>query len=273
LTTTPIPTTTATPTPTPPPGTTSLYFSLAYDGTVGGLAAANEDIVAFNGSGFNVYFDGSDVGLGSLAIDGFAITGPKEILFSFSEPGAVPGISGTVDDSDIVQFAATSLGDNTAGSFSLYFDGSDVGLTFNAEDIDAVESLPNGDLLFSTLGSFGVTGVSGYDEDVIEFTPSSLGENTAGSWALYFDGSDVGFWDGAGEDVDALAVDVAGNIYLSSAGRFAVPAVAGQDDDVFVFTPSSTGSNTAGTYGSTLFFDGSAYGLGTNNNLFAIDLP
>lgn len=257
----------------PPPDTTSLYFSLAHDGAVGGLAVANEDIVVFDGSGFSVYFDGSDVGLGGLAIDAFAITGPNEILFSFSEPGTIPGISNTVDDSDVVKFVAASLGDNTAGSFSFYFDGSDVGLTLNAEDLDAVELLPNGHLLLSTLGSFGVTGVSGYDEDVIEFTPASLGENTAGAWVLYFDGSDVGFGDGAGEDADGLAVDAAGKVYLSSAGRFSVPGVAGEDDDVFVFTPTSTGTNTVGTYASSLFFDGSAYGLGTNNNLFAIDLP
>lgn len=237
------------------------------------MAAANEDVIAFDGSGFSVYFDGSDVGLGALAIDAFAITGPDEILFSFVEPGAVPGISDTVDDSDVVRFTATSLGADTAGSFSLYFDGSDAGLTFNAEDVDAVELLPNGHLLFSTTGGFGVTGVSGADEDVIEFAPTSLGENTAGAWSLYFDGSDVGFWDGAGEDVDGLAIDAAGNMYFSSAGRFSVPGVAGEDDDVFVFTPTSTGTNTAGTYASSLFFDGSAYGLGTNNNLSAIDVP
>jgi hypothetical protein len=246
---------------------------LAYNGAVGGLAAANEDIVAFDGSHFSVYFDGSDVGLSSLAIDAFAITGPNEILFSFSEPGSISGITDTVDDSDVVRFSATSLGDNTAGSFSLWLDGSDVGLTFNAEDIDALEVLPNGHVLLSTTGGIGVTGVSGTDEDVIEFAPTSLGEDTAGVWGFYFDGSDVGFWDGAGEDADALAIDAAGNLYFSSAGRFSVPGVAGEDDDVFVFTPTSTGTNTAGTYASTLFFDGSAYGLGANNNLFAIDLP
>ena len=47
----------------------------------------------------------------------------------------------------------------------------------------------------------------------------------------------------------------------------------GGDDDVFVFTPTSPGANTAGTYASSLFFDGSAYGLGPNNGLFAIDVP
>jgi hypothetical protein len=83
----------------------------------------------------------------------------------------------------------------------------------------------------------------------------------------------VGFWDGAGEDADGLAIDASGKLYFSSAGRFSVPGVAGEDDDVFVFTPTSTGSNTSGTYASTLLFDGSAYGLGPNNGLFAIDLP
>jgi hypothetical protein len=42
--------------------------------------------------------------------------------------------------------------------------------------------------------------------------------------------------------------------------------------DVFVFTPSSLGSTTLGTFPSALFFDGSLYGLGSND-VFAIDLP
>jgi hypothetical protein len=41
---------------------------------------------------------------------------------------------------------------------------------------------------------------------------------------------------------------------------------------VFVFTPSSLGSTTLGTFASALFFDGSLYGLGSND-VFAIDLP
>ncbi len=47
--------------------------------------------------------------------------------------------------------------------------------------------------------------------------------------------------------------------------------VSGRDEDVFVFTPSSLGSSTAGTFAATLFFDGSAYGL-SGNDIYGIDL-
>jgi hypothetical protein len=73
------------------------------------------------------------------------------------------------------------------------------------------------------------------------------------------------------EDVDAAAVS-SGNIYLSTLDLFAVPGVSGGDEDVFVFTATSTGANTAGSYSPTLYFDGSSFGLSAND-LFAIDLP
>jgi hypothetical protein len=88
---------------------------------------------------------------------------------------------------------------------------------------------------------------------------------------MYFDGSDVGLTTSA-EDIDAAAVDAAGNIYLSTFNNFAVTGVSGADDDVFVFTPTSLGTTTSGTYSSTLYFDGSAFGLAANDVL-AIDLP
>ena len=53
----------------------------------------------------------------------------------------------------------------------------------------------------------------GKDEDVLAFTPTSLGDVTSGSWAMYFDGSDVGLAETSGEDVDAL--DVVGGKDLS----------------------------------------------------------
>ena len=188
---------------------------------------ANEDILAFDGAVFSLFFDGSDVGLSGFTIDAFSIISPTEILMSFTAAGAIPGISGTVDDSDIVKFTATSLGPNTAGSFELYFDGSDVELTFGSEDIDAIELLPNGHLLISMVGSFIVGGLTGADADILEFTPSSLGDNTAGTWAFYFDGSDVGLTT-ISEDIDAVAVDsITGKIYLSTAGNFAVTGLAG----------------------------------------------
>jgi hypothetical protein len=231
---------------------------------------ANEDIVAFDGSAFSLYFDGSDVGLGSFTLDAFAVISPTEILMSFTSAGTVGGVA--MDDSDILTFTATSLGATTAGTFSMYFDGSDVGLSSDSEDVDAVELLASGRLLVSTTGSVSVPGVSsGADEDLLEFTPTSLGTSTAGSWTLYFDGSDVGL-SSSSEDVDAVAVDGSGKIHLSTTGAFAVSGVSGADEDVFVFTPTSLGSTTQGTFAPALFFDASNHGLG-GNDVYAIDLP
>ena len=67
------------------------------------------------------------------------------------KPQSLAGL-GTVDDSDILRFTPSALGDNTAGSFALHFDGSDVGLTTNGEDIGAVEETADGNLLISTTG-------------------------------------------------------------------------------------------------------------------------
>ena len=259
-------TTTASVAPRP---TVVLYFSLGSSGTVGGVSVANEDIVAFDGSAFSLYFDGSDVGLSSFTIDAFAVISPTEILLSFTDAGTVGGVS--MDDSDVLKFTATSLGSATAGTFSMYFDGSDVGLSTSDEDVDAIELLSSGHLLVSTTGSVSVSGVSGEDEDLLELTPTSLGPATAGSWKLYFDGSDVGLRS-SDEDLDGVAVDGSGRILLSTTGAFSVPGRSGADEDVFVFTPTSLGATTAGTYGSSLFLDGSLYGLG-GNDVFAIDVP
>jgi 6-phosphogluconolactonase (cycloisomerase 2 family) len=261
------------PPPPPPPGQPVLSFSLRDSATVGGVLVANEDILSFDGTtGFETSFDGSDVGLSTLRIDAFAWADADSLLLSFDAPGSVPGIAGTVDDSDIVRFDATSLGTATNGTFRLSFDGSDVGLTTNAHDVDAVELLPDGGLLMSTTGSAAVSGATTRDEDLLAFTPTSLGDVTAGSFSLWFDGSDVGLGD-AGEDVDAAALDATGRLYLSTPDVFAVPGVSGADEDVFAFTPTTLDPpTTAGTYASTLFFDGSGYGLGAND-VFAIDVP
>jgi 6-phosphogluconolactonase (cycloisomerase 2 family) len=266
-----LPTSPPPPPPPPPPDGRPLYFSLRAAAIVGGVSATNEDILFFDGASFSLSFDGSDVGLGSLRLDAFSWLDQDSLLLSFDAPGIVPGIAGTVDDSDVVRFDASSLGADSAGGFSIYVDGSDVGLALDAHDVDAVELLPNGHVLLSTVGSVSVSGVAAVDEDLLELT-GTFGPTTTGTLSMYFDGSDVGLSTTAGEDVEAAAVDAAGKIYLSTADLFSVPGVSGADEDVFVFTPSSLGPVTSGTFSPTLYFDGSAYSLSAND-VFAIDLP
>ena len=105
----------------------------------------------------------------------------------------------------------------------------------------------------------------------VAFTPSSLGAVTAGSWELYFDGSDVGLSEGKNdEDIDALTVSDSGQIHLSTYHNFFVPGLTGGDDDIFVFTPISLGANTSGIYEPSFAFDGNSFGLELND-LTAID--
>jgi glucose/arabinose dehydrogenase/PKD repeat protein len=264
--------TTAT-TQTPAPPARPLYFSLLSNGTVGGISAANEDVVLSDPvATFTLISDGSDVGLSSSRLDALAWLDADTLLLSLDADGAVlPGVAETVDDSDVIRFDASSLGGTTTGTFSMYFDGSDVGLTTSGEDVDAFDLLAGGSLLLSTEGSASVTGVTGDDKDLLSFTPSSLGSTTSGGFGLYFDASDVGLT-ASGEDVDAVAVDVAGRIYLSTLNGFSVTSIAGADEDVFVFNPSTLGTTTTGTFDSTLYFDGSAFALSAND-LSAIDLP
>jgi predicted outer membrane repeat protein len=255
---------TPTPTSTPPYSYNPLYLSLTGSQTIGGVSSANEDILRFDGTNWSRFFDGSDVGLGSLNLFAFSIMDEDTILMSFSSTATIGGIDTTPQD--ILRFDATSLGDTTAGTFSMYFDGSDVGFdNTSSEKIDSISLLPDGRLLISTNGSPSVPGLTtGKDEDVLAFTPTSLGWSTSGTWALYFDGSDVGLSETSDEDIDALDV-VGANIYLSTLGNFSVTGLSGADEDVFVCAATSTGDVTACTYSPSLYFDGSTWGLTSND--------
>jgi hypothetical protein len=171
-----------------------------------------------------------------------------------------------VDPWDIVQFTASSFGANTAGSFSLYFDGEDVGLeTATTEVVDALDVLPDGRILVSTTGNPVVPNVSAQDEDVLAFTPATLGAVTSGTWELYFDGTAVGLGDTSNEDTDALDVTSNGDVHLSTLVDFAVAGISGLNEDVFTCTPISLGINTACTFAQTLYFDGSLWALDAND--------
>jgi hypothetical protein len=89
---------------------------------VGGVAAEDVDILYFDGANWFMLFDASDVGVAASAqnLDGFYFLDADTILMSFDRPLTLGSLA--VDEFDIVQFDATALGDNTAGSFSMYFD-------------------------------------------------------------------------------------------------------------------------------------------------------
>ncbi|MCO5190544.1 MAG: proprotein convertase P-domain-containing protein [Anaerolineae bacterium] len=266
-TNTPAPTATNTPVPTPtntptPGGSDKIYVSSSTGGSIDGISFQDEDILLYDtGTGsWSMYFDGSDV-LPSTDINAFALLADGTILMSFNNAPNVSGV-GIVDDSDIVQFTPTSLGSTTAGTFVMFFDGSDVGLTTSGEDISSIAVSPAGNLVVSFLGSWSVTGASGVDEDLAEFAATSWGTSTSGTWSMYFDGSDVGLNTSSNEDVWGAYIATNGNIYLTTQGAFGVAGLSGDGSDIFICNSPTTGSVTSCS-SFTMYFDGSAEGIGS----------
>lgn len=253
-----------------------LYVSAKANGAADDLPFRDEDILRFDSADdeWEMYFDGSDVGLGATDVDAFTLTPEGDILLSLDAAAFnVPGL-GQVDDADIVKFIPTSTGSLTAGSFEMYLDGSDVGLESEAEDIDALWLAPNGDLIISTLGNFSAQ-IAGKDEDLLRFRPLSLGWDSAGQWAIYFDGSDVGLT-AAAEDVGGVWIDGQnGAVYLSVAGAFSVTGSGGAGLDIFVCRPQSLGNNTQCTFGPGVYWEGAATGFsgGALDGFFVLREP
>ena len=218
-----------------------LYFSTSAGVELPGVAGSGDDadIYSWNGVNYARVFDASVAGLPDSAdIDALLVVDADTFYMSFKDVVDPPGPLGNVEDEDIVLY--------DAGVWSLYFDGSDVGLGDGGsdEDVDAFEILPNGRLLISTLGNGSVPGVGGFkDEDLLRCT-GTFGPATTCTWAVYFEGSDVALTARLGE---CRRRSVAGaNIYLSTIGDFDTGGGnVGQGADVFVCIGATTGAATS----------------------------
>jgi subtilisin family serine protease/subtilisin-like proprotein convertase family protein len=260
--------------------TGEYLFSATAGGTLTGtdgvpVTFADADIVRLkvtaSGHEYSLFFDGSNFGLttGNEDIDAFTFLADGSLVVSTAGSFSVPGPGGTTltgGGEDLLRFTPSTPGNYTAGTWSFYFDGSDVGLSGSNENIDAVAVLSDGRVLISTSGFVSVSGASGEDEDLLAFY-GQLGANTLGSWSFYFDGSDVGLASNNGEDIDGLFVreyvlpSGLPRLFFNTVGNFSVPGVSGANEDVFAFNPTSLGANTAGSYGPGLGLDGDTFGL------------
>ena len=235
------------------------------NGNVSGLKYRDEDIIAYDQQTqkWTLFFDGSDVGLGNVDIDAFALLpvpgGDPQLLLSVDKDFTLKNF-GAVDESDILRFLPTQYGETTRGSYALYFDGSAVGLENKDEDVDAIGFDANGNLLISVDGAFNAQGLKGADEDLFQLSNFVPGGNTSGVWSLYFDGSGVKL-SSKGEDLMGLWTDPAhSQLYLTTRGNFAVPGASGDENDILLCRYTTLGNNTACTFtviwnGDTLGFD------------------
>jgi hypothetical protein len=265
-TNTPIPTATATATasPTPPPsGGETIYLSSTGSGTAGSVSFSSEDIVAYDSTTglWSMFFDGSDMGIGLNNLDAFALLDDGSILMSFTRAQTIGSLA-DVDDSDIIRFVPTSLGDTTAGSFEWFLDGSDVGLTSAGEDVDAIGWTADGRLLISVIGNASAGTITASDQQLLVLDNAVFGETSSGDWALYFNGTTADL-SANSEDINGTWLDATnGNIYLTTSGSFTVGSVSGDASDIFVCTPTTLGTSTTCSY--ALFWDAAAAGFGGN---------
>ena len=130
------------------------------------------------------------------------------------------------NDEDIVTY------DLTTGTWSMYFDGSDVGLSASSQEIDALHVNDDGTILLSLGAADTLPDVGAVDDfDILRFIPTSLGDITAGTYEFYLNGEDVGL---AGEDIDALGFDPNGDLVISLRGSYDLGTVKGGDEDMLI---------------------------------------
>jgi hypothetical protein len=193
--------------------------------TEDGLAYEPGDIIGAQGLGgaWFMAFDASENGLtANQNVNAFDLTVPAQngaaaavpgpIYLTFSQPRVrVPGVTGWVTSSDAVVFEEAQNGNAPEDNYELYFDGSDVGLTTRAEQIDSLSvwqpqlqapivpgDCAEGVLFISTAANYRVPGanggsMTGRGGDVLAFCATNLGPDTAGFWFKAFDAQAAGF--------------------------------------------------------------------------------
>ena len=228
--------------------TGQVFMSTTTAGTTDdAVAFGPEDILEWDGSAWSLFFDGSAAGLTPTGkwkhnVNAFHIDDGGDIIMSFTQNARlVPGIAPKVDGMDLVKWDGSA--------FSLFVDGSDVGLTNKTQEkIDALHILPGSEspvgagciayLLVSTQGPGRVTngpapGFKFSGEDVLGFCMTNSGADTTGLWHMVLDGSAEGMPRNA---TDSISVSPDGEtMYLTTQGAFAVDAAAGGHSMVYAY--------------------------------------
>jgi len=225
------------------------------EGVVDNMSYDKADIMEYTPAtgGWLPVLDGSSFGLdANTNISSVATLSDSSMLFTFIDRTSVPGV-GKVEPIDIVQFIPSSLGANTVGTFDLYFDGSDVDLNEGFEDITALSVQSDGSIVITVRDDFNAGGVTGGNNNLYQFIPTQLGEDTQGSWSVYLDALTAG----VPAAPNAIEILADGSVLLSFYDTVTLPTVGLVEDiDIVRFVPIGGG---AGTF--EMYFDGSSVGL------------
>jgi hypothetical protein len=186
--------------------------------SIGSLKIDDSDIVKFEATSlgqdktagtFSLFFDGATVGLRTnrANVDAFTLLPDGLLLISTEARVKVAGVNGDVraEDEDILALTPAAPDNYGSGDWSLYFDGSNVGIRSGSENIDGLAVGPRGEIYLTTTGKFSVNGLAGSGEDILTYPPTSLENSQASNFSptLFFDGRMHGL---NRNDVDAISV-------------------------------------------------------------------
>jgi hypothetical protein len=240
---------------TVPPTLHFSTFGIANPPGVAGTAD-DADVYYYSGTGFSRSIDVTAITNplpAATNVDGLVFVDATHFYMSFVANTAVPGLE-TVQDEDVVYY--------NAGTWSVWFDGTDPGLTANNQDLDAI-SIVGGTLYFSTVGNTNPPGVAGTADnaDIYKW-------NGVGSIPQFTRVVDVTLITNplpGGANVDGLVFVDATHFYMSFVDDINVPGLGlVQDEDVIYYN-----NGVWSTY-----FDGTAAGLTVANlDVDAFSIP
>ena len=242
----------------------NLTYETGPSGQTSGTFALITDIGSFGASDI----DGGHYVNASMTVGGVTLNA-GDLLLSTTGNQTVTSLNSLfVNDEDVFIFRPTSLNDYSSGTFFMFMDASDVGISDDIEALTLVEmnttvggqELIQGDILFYHDGF-----------DIHRFLPTSLGSTTSGTVSLFIDGSDLE----SEEEFEGIELieeqtDL-GDITLQ-AGQILVSWEVGQNEvgeneidpdvsDIVMLDLTSVGSNTVGN--AYIVFDGADVGLTT----------
>jgi len=209
--------------------------------------------------------DASDLGIGS--IDAFQVMSNGIIYLGVDGTRDLTSQGlGIVTDHDILKFTPTSLGDVTAGTLELYFDGSDVDLTGGGEVVESFAILSNGDLIMGATHELVAGGISVKSGSLARFSPTSTGETTSGTWSVYLDGTDIidnatGFEGITGVYVEEQPTGLE-DVYMTFKSDIVIGGNSIPKGNIIKCDPTTLGTTT--NCSTSVFWDGAVHGLAGN---------
>ncbi|MFG0260776.1 MAG: Ig-like domain-containing protein, partial [Novipirellula sp. JB048] len=210
-----------------------------------GASAQASVSITINGQGIQQPDSGEDSGQdnGETPPDDGETPSPpsldSEITYvSFSNTGMMGDIP--YSNEDILAF------NTTTGEWSLYFDGSQVGLA--RSNVNAFYVQQDGSILLSMDRNSYLKGLGLVrDSDIVKFTPSGLGTKTAGTFEWFLVGAHVGLNPTSG-DIDEIDFTTDGRLIISTVGNVTIGGERISNSERLVLNNGVFGAKSAGRW-------------------------